>query len=120
MRARRASGQQQYGSLDLPPVRTSLRAPARIHQLEAGPALVLAGAVLARRRIGLALAGLAQEARLDGEVALGRGLAALLLDEDAADRRFARGRRLVDAGPRLGTVAVDGGDAQQMRHAALV
>src|SRR5215475_12244502 len=71
----------------------------RIEQLEAGPALVLAGAVLAGRRIGLALAGLAQEMRLDCDVALGRGLAALLLEEDAADRRLAGGGRRVDAGP---------------------
>src|SRR5690242_4070900 len=85
----------------------SLRAVGRVHELEACPALVLAGPVLAGCRIGLALAGLAQETRLDGEVALGRHLVALAFDEDAADRSLARGSRLVDAGPALRAIAVE-------------
>src|ERR1700692_3674854 len=59
---------------------------ARIHQLEPGRAFELAGRVVAGRGVDVALAGLAQEARVEGHAALGRCLLAVLLDEDAADR----------------------------------
>src|SRR5262249_7137290 len=93
---------------------------ARVENLEPGPALVGAGPGLAADRIDVTLAGLAQEARFDHQVALGRRLLATLLDEHATDRRLAGGRRKVGAGPAIGLIAVDHGEPQQMRHAPLV
>src|SRR5205823_11951424 len=81
----------------------------RVEQLEPRPAFELALRVLAGRRIDLALAGLAQEARLDHQVALGGHFLATLLEENAADRRFARRRRKIGAGPARRIVAVDDG-----------
>src|SRR2546425_204378 len=62
------------------------RSPARVPDLEAGRALVGAGAVLAGHRIVVALARLAQEARVHDQAASGADLLAVLLDEHAADR----------------------------------
>src|SRR5215471_8559284 len=61
----------------------------RIEQLEPGPAFELALGVFAGRGVDVALPGLAQEVRLDHQVALRGDLLAALLEEHAADRRFA-------------------------------
>src|SRR6266511_3815030 len=97
-----------------------LSSVTRIEYLEPRPALELALSVVSRRRVDVALARLAQEARLDGQVALGRELLASLLDENPADRRFTGRRRQVRAGPPVGLVAVEDRKLQQMRHAPLV
>src|SRR5262245_19840807 len=88
----------------------------RVEQLEPGPAFELALRILAGRRIDVALARLAQEARLDHQVALCRDLLAALLEEDAADRCLARRRRVIRAGPASRIVAVDDRKAKEMRH----
>src|SRR6266705_2072330 len=96
--------------------RASLTPIGRVEQLEPRPAFELALRVLAGCRIDLALAGLAQKARLDHQVALGRDFFAVLLEENAADRCLARRRRKIGAGPARRIVAVDDGEAKQMRH----
>src|SRR5438093_1011485 len=60
----------------------------RIEQLEPRPALELVDGKFVRRRVDVALAGLAQEPGLDHQLALRRDLLAALLEENAADRRF--------------------------------
>src|SRR5262252_2372554 len=90
----------------------------RIHQLEACPALELAGRGFAGGGIDVALAWFAQETRFYVKVALGRPLVAALLDEHAAaDRSLSRCRREIGAIPAVGLIAVDDGEAQHVRHA---
>src|SRR5439155_25912722 len=108
---RRQYSEADRGCVWLAPVR-------RIEQLESGPAFELALRIFAGRRIDVALAGLAQEARLDHEVALGGDLLAALLEEHAADRRFARRRWEIGAGPVGRSIAVNDRKAQEMRHPA--
>src|SRR5215470_4843296 len=101
---------------DSAPASPELAPIRRIEQLEPGPAFELALCVFAGCRIGLALAGLAQETRLDHQMAFRRDLLAALLEEDAADRRFAWCRREIGAGPIGRSIAVDDREAQEMRH----
>src|SRR5438093_3261796 len=108
---RRQYSEADRGCVWLSPLR-------RIEHLEPGPAFELALRIFAGRRIDVALAGLAQEARLDHEVALGSDLLAALLEEHAADRRFARRRWEIGAGPVGRSIAVDDRKAQEMRHPA--
>src|ERR1700732_1813916 len=96
----RALRETQHARLvfGLASARPNLRLVIRVHQLEARPAFELARGGLAGRGIGFALARLAQEMRLDHQVALGGVLVAALLDEDAAaDRGFARRQRKIRA-----------------------
>jgi hypothetical protein len=65
------------------------------------------------------LAGLAQKMRLHGQGPVRHRLVAALLDEHAADRGLARGRGKIRTIPSIGAVAIDHGDAEQARHAAL-
>src|ERR1700726_4613682 len=71
----------------------------RIHELKPGRALELARRIVAGRRVDVALAGLAQEARVERHPALRRHLLAVLLEEDAADRGFAGLGGQIRAGP---------------------
>src|SRR5215813_2257475 len=92
-------------------------APVRgVEQLEPGPAFELALRILAGRRIDVALARFAQEARLDHQVALFSDLLAALLEEHATDRRLARCCWNVGAGPTRRIVAVDDRKPKEMRH----
>src|SRR6516164_8695249 len=116
----RSPDSRYAGPGSLRPGRQRQLSESRIEYFEAGRAFEGAWAIFAGHGIVVALPGLAQKPRLHHQVALRRRLLAALLDEDAADRRLAVGRRKIRAAPSVRLVAIDHGKAQHMRHAPLM
>ena len=90
----------------------------RIEKLEPCPAVERALGIFMGVRIDVMLAGFAQKMRLHGQSPLRHRLFTALLDEHAADRGLALGRREIRAIPSISAIAIDHGHAEQMRHAA--
>src|SRR5215510_9878690 len=89
----------------------------RVEQHEPGPAFELALGGVAGC-VDLALPRLAQKTRLDRKVAFRGQLLAALLDEDAADWRFAPRRWSISAVPAGRTVVGEDRKPQEMRQAS--